>query len=190
MSLIKIFVRFGKLFSLLSAKCFILFFSLEGTSAFADELQRNKCEVADFKFYVTLEDCKLLKSHGSKVVTFGVRLTDLRIVKAGIVEPTHMIVRIRPVSTPVLREQAGLKGIKPTSVSAGRNEYKLRDRTVYEFMGADDTPVYVSSGLMTYEGDRLFGNNIEVLYQFDGRRNDFETLDNLLLKLLRSIDLQ
>lgn len=112
------------------------------------------------------------------------------IVQPGIVSGSHMIVRMRPIEIPIPREQTALKWLEPTSVKAGRSEYKLRDRTVYVFQGADGESVYVSRGLTTFEADRLYGKTIEVLYQFDGQRDDFEALDTQILELLKRVDLQ
>lgn len=182
--------RFGRGVSIALAIGFLLLSSGVTSLVVALDLQSERCEVAGFKFSVTPSECKLLQSHGSEVVMFSVRLADMQIVKPEIIKYSHMIVRIKPVTNHIPRYQAVLKGMNPTSVTAGRSEYKLRDRTVYEFEGTDKRPVYVSRVLMTYQSDRLFGDGIEVLYQFDGQRSDFETLDSQLLKLLERIDLQ
>jgi len=101
-----------------------------------------------------------------------------------------MIVRILPVETPSTRGQIALKGLEPTSVTAGRSVYKYLDGTVYLLQGIDGASVYISRGLTTFEVDRLYGKTIEVRYQYDGQRDDFEALDTRVVELLKRVDLQ
>ncbi|RON39222.1 hypothetical protein BK666_27975 [Pseudomonas frederiksbergensis] len=132
----------------------------------------------------------MLHSHNSDVVTFSVRLTDMQIVRSDIVRDSHMIVRIRPVEVPTAREEVAVRGKQPITVTAGRSEYNVQDDSIIKFQGVDGHPVYVSRGLTTLEGDRIYGTRIEVLYQFDGHRNDLEAIDSQLLELFKRIDLQ
>ncbi|MHC8320867.1 hypothetical protein ACYZT4_09225 [Pseudomonas sp. GB2N2] len=161
-----------------------------GSLAVASDPPSERCEVADFRFTATPSECALLESHGSNVVTFGVQLTDMRIVEQDIVRDSHMIVRLRPVVSRAARGFVMIDGLQPTAVVAGRNVYNSRGFTGYEYRGVDDQPVYVGRGLTTFEGNRIFGNDVEVLYQFDRRRDDLESIDDQLLKLLQRIDVQ
>ncbi|SDT56371.1 hypothetical protein [Pseudomonas prosekii] len=150
----------------------------------------GRCDAASFQITLPSSVCTWIKRTKSSVVTFGVELKGMRIVQPDIVRGSHMIVRIRPVETPIPRGQTALKGLEPTSVTAGRSEYKFRGQTVYLLQGIDGTSVYVSRGLTTFEADRLYGKTIEVLYQYDRQRDDFEALDTQLVELLKRVDLQ
>lgn len=156
----------------------------------AMDVNEKRCDVADFSFSVKLSECASIKSYGSDVVTLGVRLTDMHIIKPETARDSQMVVRIRPTNSSLPRSSTQIKERQPDSTVEGRSEYKFSDLTIYHFQGMDGKPVYVSGGVMTWESNRIFGEGIEVLYQFDKARNDFEALDGRLVELLKQIGLK
>lgn len=167
-----------------------LFYLLSPETASPVVAVDRRCDAASFQLTVPSSVCTWIKRTKSSVVTFGVELTDMRIVQPDIVRGSHMIVRIIPVETPSARGQTALKGLEPTSVTAGRSVYKYLDGTVYLLQGIDGASVYISRGLTTFEADRLYGKTIEVRYQYDGQRDDFEALDTQVVEVLKRVDLQ
>ncbi|GFM87241.1 hypothetical protein PSCICO_26400 [Pseudomonas cichorii] len=139
------------------------------------------------EFSVSSATCDILKSTSSGVVTFGVNTEDMSIVAPGKARSNQVIVRIRRVEIPVARSQIGLRGFEPVSINEGRSKYEVRGRVVYTFIDKSGEVVYVTRGLSTYEGNRILKGGIELLYQFDIARDDFESLNEKLLKLLESM---
>ncbi|RMV74071.1 hypothetical protein ALP05_02573 [Pseudomonas caricapapayae] len=145
------------------------------------------CVVAQLKFSVSSEDCKIIQSTTSGVVSFGVDMDVMRIISPGKVQGQHVVVRLRHVDIPVARSQIGLRGFEPVSTDGSRLKYEVRGRVTYVFKDEDGENVYVSRGLNTYEGNKILKGGIELLYQFDARYEDFEVLNKKLLKLIDSI---
>jgi hypothetical protein len=69
-------------------------------------------------------------------------------------------------------------------------KYEVRDITIYEFTAKDGGTVYVRKGLNTWQGDRIYKGNIEVNFQFEKNRNDFELLDDRLTDLFQHMELR
>lgn len=149
--------------------------------------QMRGCVVAQQKFSVSSEDCKIIQSTTSGVVSFGVDMDVMRIVSPGKVQGQHVVVRLRHVDIPVARSQIGLRGFEPVSTDGSRLKYEVRGRVTYVFKDEEGENVYVSRGLNTYEGNRILKGGVELLYQFDARYEDFEVLNKKLLKLIDSI---
>ncbi|MBN6712951.1 hypothetical protein [Pseudomonas capsici] len=170
--------------SLLLFCCFSLVVPL---FAEASHSYDGRCDVARMKFSVSSATCDILKSTSSGVVIFGVNADDMSIVAPGKAQGNHVIVRIRRVEIPVARSQIGLRGFEPVSISDGRSKYEVRGRVIYTFIDKGGEVVYVSRGLNTYEGNRILSGSVELLYQFDIARDDFEVLNEKLLKLIESI---
>ncbi|GFM67670.1 hypothetical protein PSCICJ_37880 [Pseudomonas cichorii] len=142
------------------------------------------------KFSVSSATCEILQSTSSSVVTFGVNTDDMSIVSPGKAQGNQVIVRIRRVEIPVARSQVGLRGFEPVSINKGRSKYEIRGRVIYTFIDKGSEVVYVTRGLNTYEGNRILSGGVELLYQFDIARDDFEALNEKLLKLLESIGIR
>ena len=158
--------------------------------AVAMDVNEKHCDVANFSFNVESSERASIKSYGSDVVTFGVRLTDMRIIKPELAQGSQMIVRIWPIDFVLPRRDVRIEERQPDSLVNGRREYKTADSTTYQFYGVDGQSVEVTGGLTTWEGARIFAENIRIRYQFDKSRKDFETLDGRLIELLKQIELK
>jgi hypothetical protein len=101
----------------------------------------------------------------------------------------YMSVRIIP-NRSIPREYIAVRWSKPVSIENGRKRYDVLESTIYEFTAKDGGTVYVRQGLNTWQGDRIYKNKIEVNFQFEKSREDFEFLDNRLTDLFQHMELR
>jgi hypothetical protein len=155
----------------------------------ATDIGRELCEKASLKLLVTKSECAMIHNYNSEVVSFAVRISNMKIIKEDRQQEDYMSIRIIPNrSTPV--ELIGVRWSEPASVDNGRKKYEVRDITIYEFTAKDGGTVYVRKGLNTWQGDRIYKGNIEVNFQFEKNRNDFELLDDRLTDLFQHMELR
>jgi len=148
------------------------------------------CLYGPFKFEVDEKDCALLNFDGSSGLTFGYDLEGAKVIREELVEGNKIIIRMRAVSKPAARSSVAIQDFQPTELRAGRKIYVVRGEKIVVFVGGDGEPVYVDSGLTTYELDRMYKMKYEVLYQIDKKHEDFEGLDSRVMALLNKIIVQ
>jgi hypothetical protein len=146
------------------------------------------CNVGGMTFTVPPNQCKYIDFNNSAVVTFDIDIPSLQIVRSSAIDPNHLIIRTRRNDNKLPRTRISVMNATPISIVNGVKEYKVLNRTIYEFTGSDGATVYVVKGLLTFETNRIVAGNIELLYQFDLSNSDFVAMDNKVLKLLNDIN--
>lgn len=180
----------NRLFSNYLLLLFMFFLFAQWDMASATDVSKQSCKKASFNFSLTQKECSVIGNYDSEVVSFAIRISDMKIIKEDRQQDDYMSVKIFPVdrSTPV--EQASVRWSQPVSVENGRKKYEVRGMTIYEFTAKDGGVVFVSQGLNTWKADRIYNDNIEVYFQFLKSRTDFELLDNRLTDLFQRVELQ
>lgn len=131
----------------------------------------------------------MIHNYNSDVASFAVQISSMKIIEDYRQQEDYMSVRIIPYrSTP--RDLIAVRWSKPISIENGRKKYEAQESTIYEFTAKDGGTVYIRQGLNTWQGDRIYKNNIEVNFQFKKSRDDFELLDDKLTELFKYMELR
>ena len=171
-------------------KLFILCISLSHWDlASATDIGKEPCHKASLRLLVTRDECAMMHNYNSEVLSFAVRISDMKIIKEDQLQEDHMTVRIIPNRSTAV-EFIDVRWSEPVSVGNGRKKYEVRDRTIYEFTAKDGETVYVRQGLNTWQGDKIYEGNLEVNFQFEKGRNDFELIDDRLTALFHYMELR
>lgn len=164
---------------------YMKFYSLPSDRGFSGcEFSNEKRPGVRFRFYVPVDECKLIVYHGGDGIRFYIDYLSFKVVYSGAKKGVPIYFYMERISTDGFDADRHLTGKKPIAVRDGIEVYELGGYEERKFNGKDGVPVYSSDYLAIIRASRRYKSDMLVFYQYPKNLADVKSMDSFALDVL------